>query len=424
MREFAKELKKILDEFKGPSPYDTSAVVKRVEDGTAWVHIPGGVDETPVDLTLNAAPGDKVMVRVSRSGAFLIGNASAPPTDDSKAMEIARKTDRFAKRIEDAEEAAGEAAEVASAINQKVWSDEGGLHIADGKKDAAAERNSIWNSLGMLFRKGLNPILGVLTGNNPRVAIYDGQGDGEEHEVASFGKEIIMYRGGKRFFTLRKKSFGSDPELILGDEEDRCTVVDKTGVTIKDATTDSSFNYNARGMFNHIGFYQETGVDGRHWEFTDLQIWSYESYATNGMTIWSKDQYRRFSFPRKKIVAIKNTSDVEMIVVTKGVLVAAQWVLGVNVVQLSIQFRTSGSIPAGQNAFEAELSDGAVSYLPLAQAYGVGYYGSAAMLMAVNAAGKITIRNTGSTAVSVQSPNSCLCVATYITDGDFGSEFE
>ena len=36
MREFAKELKKILDEFKGPSPYDTSAVVKRVEDGTAY----------------------------------------------------------------------------------------------------------------------------------------------------------------------------------------------------------------------------------------------------------------------------------------------------------------------------------------------------------------------------------------------------
>lgn len=347
--------------------------------------------------------------------------AESPIVQAQMAREDAAKA---SKRASEAVKAAGEAAEIANAVSQKVWSDDSGLHISDGNQDAAAERNSIWNSLGMLFRKGLNPILGILTGDNPRVAIYDGQGSGEEHEVASFGKEIIMNRGGKRFFTLRKKSFGSDPELILGDEEDRCTVVDKNGVTIKDSTTDSSFNYNAKGMFNRIGFYQETGVDGRNWEFSDLQIWSYESYATNGMTIWSKDQYRRFSFPRKKIVAITNTSDVEMIVVTKGVLVAAQWVLGVNVVQLSIQFRTSGSIPAGQNAFEAELSDGAVSYLPLAQASGVGYYGSAAMIMGVNTAGKITIRNTGSTAVSVQSPNSCLCVATYITDGDFGSEFE
>ena len=91
MKEFAKELKKILGEFKGPSPYDTSAVVKRVEDGTAWVHIPGGVDETPVDLTVNAVPGDKVMVRVSRSGTFLIGNQSAPPTDDTTATYVQKQ---------------------------------------------------------------------------------------------------------------------------------------------------------------------------------------------------------------------------------------------------------------------------------------------------------------------------------------------
>jgi len=407
------------------APLDIIGKVTRVEDGVAWVRFAGSeVGDTPVRMNIDCKEGDVVQVRSSDGKAWIVGNQSAPPTDDSKAKEVEQKTEKFAERIKSVEKVAGDAEEVANAVNQKVWSDEAGLHIADGNQDAAAERNSIWNSLGMLFRKGLNPILGILTGDNPRVAIYDGQGSGEEHEVASFGKEIIMNRGGRRFFTLRKKSFGSDPELILGDEEDRCTVVDKTGVTIKDNTTDSSFNYNAKGMFNRIGFYQETGVDGRNWEFSDLQIWSYESYATNGMTIWSKDQYRRFSFPRKKIVTITNTSDVEMIVVTKGVLVAAQWVLGVNVVQLSIQFRTSGSIPAGQNAFEAELSDGAVSYLPLAQASGVGYYGSAAMLMGVNTAGKITIRNTGSTAVSVQSPNSCLCVATYITDGDFGSEFE
>ena len=121
MREFAKELKKILGEFKGPSPYDTSAVVKRVEDGTAWVHIPGGVDETPVDLTVNAVPGDKVMVRVSRSGTFLIGNQSAPPTDDTTAT-YARERASIAQGT--AVEARGTAVEAqGTAIDAKETAD-------------------------------------------------------------------------------------------------------------------------------------------------------------------------------------------------------------------------------------------------------------------------------------------------------------
>lgn len=65
--------------------YDTTATVKRVEGDTAWVHIPGGVDETPVRLTMNAKEGDNVQVRVSDGKAFLAGNVSAPPTDDTTA---------------------------------------------------------------------------------------------------------------------------------------------------------------------------------------------------------------------------------------------------------------------------------------------------------------------------------------------------
>ena len=70
--------------------YDTQATVRRIEDGIAWVHIPGGVDETPVRLTVNAEPGDTVQVRVSGGRAFLVGNASAPPTDDRTARNAAR----------------------------------------------------------------------------------------------------------------------------------------------------------------------------------------------------------------------------------------------------------------------------------------------------------------------------------------------
>ena len=74
--------------------YDTTAVVKRIEGGTAWVHIPGGVDETPVKLTIDAHAGDTVQVRVSGGSAWLVGNASAPPTDDKKAIAAQEAADQ------------------------------------------------------------------------------------------------------------------------------------------------------------------------------------------------------------------------------------------------------------------------------------------------------------------------------------------
>lgn len=70
---------------KTTTGYDTAATVKRIEGDTAWVHIPGGVDETPVKLTINASEGDTVQVRVNGGRAWLQGNATSPPTDDTTA---------------------------------------------------------------------------------------------------------------------------------------------------------------------------------------------------------------------------------------------------------------------------------------------------------------------------------------------------
>ena len=64
--------------------YDTPATVTRIEGDVAWVHIPGGVDETPVRLTIAAKAGDTVQLRVGGGTAWLVGNQSAPPTDDTK----------------------------------------------------------------------------------------------------------------------------------------------------------------------------------------------------------------------------------------------------------------------------------------------------------------------------------------------------
>ena len=125
----SKELVKIITSAgnKGTSPYDTQAEVTRVEGSTAWVHIPGGVDETPARMTMNAVPGDIVQVRVSGGRAWLTGNASSPPTDNTEAFrardtavearEKAEKSEEDARRAkiaaDSAEEAAGRAWEKA-----------------------------------------------------------------------------------------------------------------------------------------------------------------------------------------------------------------------------------------------------------------------------------------------------------------------
>lgn len=76
---------------KTTSAYDVSAIVMRIEDDTAWVHIDGGVDETPVKLTVAAHEGDVVQVRVGGGTAWLTGNGTRPPTDDARAI-VAQET--------------------------------------------------------------------------------------------------------------------------------------------------------------------------------------------------------------------------------------------------------------------------------------------------------------------------------------------
>ncbi len=84
------------------SSYDTTATVTRIEGDTVYVHIPGGVDETPADKTIDAKVGQTVQVRISNSRAFLVGNSSAPPTDDTvanRALSIARKSHKTVAKI-------------------------------------------------------------------------------------------------------------------------------------------------------------------------------------------------------------------------------------------------------------------------------------------------------------------------------------
>ena len=97
--------------------YDTTATVTRIDnDGVCWVHIDGGVAETPTSMAVNAIPGDIVRVRVSGGDAWITGNDSKPPTDDAEAFVANRKAvtaQSYAEIAQENAEIAQENAEIA-----------------------------------------------------------------------------------------------------------------------------------------------------------------------------------------------------------------------------------------------------------------------------------------------------------------------
>lgn len=203
-------------------------VVRRDADGTWWVRIAGAETDTPVAVSLaDASPGDRVQVRIEGGRATMVGNASAPSTSaayvDGSVAPVAlaaagaqasadgaqASADEAMQAAAGASASAGRALEssatakalaqsaeaVSSAISQHFWHDDSGAHVTevtqDEWNDSAGDSyrsgaNSLWNSLGMLFRKGLTNLLAIVTGDATGVAIYDGQGNGDANVVASF----------------------------------------------------------------------------------------------------------------------------------------------------------------------------------------------------------------------------------------------
>ena len=95
--------------------YDTQATVVRVEDSVVWVHIPGGVDETPIRKTIAARVGDTISIRVAGGRAWITGNASAPPTDDGVAIYASGVAETADSNANKAGKKASEAQETADA---------------------------------------------------------------------------------------------------------------------------------------------------------------------------------------------------------------------------------------------------------------------------------------------------------------------
>lgn len=123
VNKLVEELTKAAQKSEKTYSYDAAATVLRVENGTAYVKL-GEAQETPVEMNISAKEGDRVNVRVSGGRAYIIGNATEPPTGDSVANQAIRQANeahvKAGTAIGAADEAstkADEAQDEASAAN-------------------------------------------------------------------------------------------------------------------------------------------------------------------------------------------------------------------------------------------------------------------------------------------------------------------
>lgn len=70
---------------KKPSGSDYTGTVTRVDGNTAYVRLNGSdIMDTPVSMTMDCKPGDRVRVRVNNGKAWITGNDTLPPSNEKK----------------------------------------------------------------------------------------------------------------------------------------------------------------------------------------------------------------------------------------------------------------------------------------------------------------------------------------------------
>ena len=166
LNEFVKEIASTMKQSKTKA-YDTVAKVRRVDEKTAYVHIDGGADETPAQMAINCKAGDSVKIRVSGGRAWLTGNLTSPPTDDTAANKVNKTVTKVKKSYENFKYATeenfnsqeykiSEAAKVAT--NFMKYIDGLGLIVGDMRGDTLGQ-NTLLDSNGMAVRNGRNEIV-------------------------------------------------------------------------------------------------------------------------------------------------------------------------------------------------------------------------------------------------------------------------
>lgn len=158
----------------------TATVQRRDSNGTVWVRLPGASMDTPVvgSVVASVAAGDTISYEIQGGRVNVTGNASDPAAGE-RAVGAVRKVANAAREL------ARDAKAIAEATGQYFWHDDNGAHVSTEKDNPAGPQNTIWNSLGMLFRVGTTNLLAIVAGADSGMDVYDGHGNDEDNIIAS-----------------------------------------------------------------------------------------------------------------------------------------------------------------------------------------------------------------------------------------------
>ena len=198
---------------KAPQPFDTPAEVLRIEGDTAWVRIPGSdddADETPVNLTISAKEGDTVQVRVSGGTAFLVGNATAPPTDDTQAYVAQTRAE-----------------EVQADLNEQkeyFWHDGDGAHI---QGNLSGYRNDLKSDGMYIVEAESGETIASFSTNLVEL------GKKAVSSIISFCKNTFFIKGSNGYSEITAiSSYGNSTELWLNAEHRNGSIRYLSGIII------------------------------------------------------------------------------------------------------------------------------------------------------------------------------------------------
>lgn len=201
-------------------------VVRKDDDGTVWVHIDGGVDETPITSCLSEVElGDSVYVTIQGGSSSIAGNTTSPSIGARAAggivsnavapvfgmvESIKSNIDNAIRQSAISERLAREAAAIAGAVGQHFWyratddAQDGagtGSFVTDVSKedflsaaaqgfpdvsDAKPYHNLLMTSIGLLLRSAISNIVSL---SRSATTFYDGLGNAAGNVVAFFGRD-------------------------------------------------------------------------------------------------------------------------------------------------------------------------------------------------------------------------------------------
>lgn len=171
---------------------DYIGTVTRVEDGTAYVQLTGAdIMDTPVVRTIDCKPGDKVRVRVSGGKAWITGNDTAPPTNDTASInQIHQQLSESNEMVDALQVDVEKVTRIAGNTNQYFWhtetGEDTGAHITEVTQDE-------WNDPGGVnYHSG-----GNLLARSNGIAVREGL-----TELASFGATGAVIGTSNSFRTI------------------------------------------------------------------------------------------------------------------------------------------------------------------------------------------------------------------------------